>query len=112
MITGDEWGHDPSVHGMRRVFGRMESLHRDLLKRLNLSPLDERLRRCRELSRNLFEKTWPLAQRKRLTQTEEDAANLYLHCFVTILNWEKIKVSDDVFSGEKKILQFMSENFR
>ena len=107
--THDEWGHDPAVQGTRRVFARMETLQRDLLERLNLSPLDERLRRYRELSRNLFEKAWPLAQRKGLTQSEEDAASLYLHCFVTILNWEKIKVPEDVFSGEKKIAQFMSE---
>ncbi len=108
----DEWRHDPTVQGMRRVFARMERLQRDLLDRLNLSPFDERLRRCRELSRNLFEKAWPLAQRKGLTRTEEDAASLYLHCFVMILNWEKIRVPEDVFSGEKKIVQFMSENFR
>ncbi len=108
----DEWGHDPAVQGMRRVFSRMESLQRDLLERLNLSPLDERLRRCRELSRNLFEKAWSLAQRKGLTRTEEDAACLYLHCLVTMLNWEKIRVPQDVFSGDEKIVQFMSENFR
>ncbi len=108
----DEWGHDPAVQGMRRIFARMESLQRELLKRLNLSPLDERLRRCRELSLNLFEKAWPLAQRKGLTRTEEDAASLYLHCFVTILNWEKIRVPEDVFPGGKMIAQFMKENFR
>ena len=108
----DEWGHDPAVQEMRRVFAQMERLQWDLLERLNLSPLDERLRRCRELSRNLFEKAWPLAQRKGLTQSEEDAASLYLHCFVTILDWEKIRVPEDVFSRQKKIVQFMSENFR
>jgi hypothetical protein len=112
MIVEDEWGHDPAVQGMRRVFGRMESLQRDLLERLNLSPLDERLRRCRELSRNLFEKAWPLAQQKSLVHNEQDAASLYLHCFVMILSWEKIKVPEDIFSGEKKITQFLSENFR
>ncbi len=108
----DEWGQDPAVQGMRRVFARMESLQRDLLERLNLSLLDERLRRCRELSRNLFEKAWPLAQRKGLTRTEGDTASLYLHCLVTILNWEKVTVPEDVFSGEKKITLFMKENFR
>ena len=110
--TNDEWGHDPAVQGMRRVFARMESLQVDLLERLNLSPFDERLRRCRELSRNLFEKAWPLAQQSGLTRTEEDAASLYLHCFVTILNWEKMRVPEDIFPGKKKITQFMSENFR
>ena len=112
MSYQDDWGHDPSVQMMRRAFARMEGLQGDLLKRLKLSPLDERLRRIRELARNLFEKAWPMTQRKGLTHSEEDAAILYVHCFVRMLNWEKIKVPDDVFSGEKKITQFLSENFR
>jgi hypothetical protein len=112
MSYQDEWGHDPSVKLMRGTFARMESLQRDLLERLKLSPLDERLRRSRELARNLFEKAWPMAQRKGLTRSEEDAAILYVHCFVRMLNWEKVKVPEDVFSGEKKIAQFLSENFR
>ncbi len=112
MMIDDEWGHDPSVQRMRRVFGQMETLQRELLERLKLSPLDERLRRCRELSRNLFEKAWPLAQRKGLTHSEEDTAILYVHCFVRMLNREKIKVPEDIFFGEKKIIQFLSENFR
>jgi hypothetical protein len=112
MSYQDEWGHDPSVKMMRRTFARMENLQSDLLERLKLSPLDERLRRIRELARNLFEKAWPMAQRKELTHSEEDAAILYVHCFVRMLNWGKIKVPEDVFSGEKKITQFLSENFR
>lgn len=112
MTVQDEWGHDPSVQMMRRVLGQMEGNQRNLLERLNLSPLDERLRRVRELARNLFEQAWPQAQRKGLTQNEEDAANLYLHCFVKMLNWEGIKVPSDLFSGDQKIFQFLSEKFR
>lgn len=112
MVPQDDWGRDPSVQRMRRVFARMEILHKELIGRLNLSPLDERLRRVRELSRNLFEQAWPLAERKGLTQNEEDAATLYLHCFVKILNWEGIKTPSDLFSGDEKILRFLSEKFR
>jgi hypothetical protein len=112
MVPQDDWGRDPSVQRMRRVFARMEESQRDLLERLKLSPLDERLRRVRELARNLFERAWPLAERKGLTQSEEDAATLYLHCFVKILNWERIKTPYDLFSGDEKILRFLSEKFR
>jgi hypothetical protein len=112
MGLQDDWGRDPAVQRMRRIFARMEESQRDLLERLKLSPLDERLRRVRELARDLFERAWPLAERKGLTQSEEDAATLYLHCFVKILNWEGIKTPSDLFSGDEKILRFLSEKFR
>ena len=112
MSFHDEWGRDPSVQMMRRVFAQMEVVQKDLLERLKISPLDERLRRVRELARNLFEQAWPQAQRKGLAQNEEDAANLYLHCFVKMLDWEGIKTPSDLFSGDPKILQFLSEKFR
>ena len=112
MFSQDEWGHDPSVQMMRRVFAQMEGTQKDLLECLKLSPLDERLRRVRELARNLFEQAWPRAQQKGLTQNEEDAAKLYLHCLVKMLNWEGIKTPSDLFLGDQKILQFLSEKFR
>jgi hypothetical protein len=112
MVPQNDWGNDLSVQRMRRVFVRMEESQRDLLERLKLSPLDERLRRVRELARDLFERAWPLAERKGLTQNEEDAATLYLHCFVKILNWEEIKTPSSLFSGDEKILRFLSEKFR
>jgi hypothetical protein len=108
----DEWGHDPSVRMMRRIFARMEESQEDLLKRLKLSPLDGRLRRVRESARHLFEQAWPEGQRKGLTRKEEDAATLYLHCFVRMLNREGIKVPPESFLGSQIILDFLSEKFR
>jgi len=112
MSSYDEWGQDPSVQKMRRIFAYMEKYQEDLVERLKLSPLDERLRRVRELTRNLFEQAWPLAQRKGMTPNEEDVASLYLHCFVKMLTWEGIKIPSDLFAGDQKILQLLSEEFR
>ncbi len=112
MSTYDEWGQDPSVQKMRRIFAHMEKYQEDLIERLNLSPLDERLRRVRELTRHLFEQAWPLAQRKGLTPNEEDVASLYLHCFVKMLNWEGVKVHSYLFLGDQKIHQFLNEKLR
>ena len=53
-----------------------------------------------------------MAERKGLTQNEEDAATLYLHCFVKILNWDGIKIPSNLFSGDEKILRFLSEKFQ
>jgi len=112
MPNRDEWGRDPAVQRMRRVFAQMEKFQQDLIERLKLSPLDERLRRVRELACHLFEQAWPLAQRKGLTQNEADIANLYLHCLVKMLNGEGIKTPSDMFLGDQKIFQFLSEKFR
>ena len=108
----DEWGLDPSVQTMRRIFARMEEAQKDFLESLKLSALDGRLRRVRESACQLFERAWPQAQRKGLTRREEDAATLFLHCFVKVLNQEGIKVPPESFSGNQKILEFLSEKFR
>ncbi len=105
----DEWGHDPSVQMMRRIFARMEESQEELLESLKLSPLDGRLRRIRESARHLFEQAWPQAERRGLTQREEGAATLYLHCFVRMLNREGIKVLPGSFSENQKILEFLGE---
>ncbi len=97
---------------MRRIFDRIENLQHEALQRAGISRFDERLRRVRQMSRNLFERAWPLAQRKGLTSTERDAATLYIHCLMRILNWEKMAVSDAIFKADKKITQFITENFR
>ena len=111
MSSYDEWGQDPSVQKMRRIFAYMEKYQEDLVERLKLSPLDERLRRVRELTRNLFELAWPLAQRKGVTPNEEDVASLYLHCFVKMLNWEGMEIPSHLCLGDQKIHQFLSEKF-
>lgn len=112
MPDRDEWGLDPSVQGMRRLFGRMEILQKDLLDRSRVSPFDERLGRARVSARHLFEQAWPQAQRKGLIRNEEAIVSLYIHCFVKTLSREKIMIPGDVFSGDEKIFQFISETFR
>ncbi len=108
----DAWARDPSVQMMRRVFHRMEMLQKELLGRTGISPFDERLRRVRQISRDFFEKLWPLAQRGGLTRNEKDAATLYVHCLAAILRWERIEVSAEAFTEDKQMSQFIKENSR
>ena len=108
----DDWGHDPSVQMMRRVFAGMERAQKELLMGLKLSPLDGRLRRVRESALDLFEQAWPRAQRKGLTQAEEDAVALYLHCLVAMLTRARIEVPPGSFPENQKIVDFLSGNFR
>ncbi len=61
MPFEDEWGHDPSVQSMRRVFSWMEEAQQELLGHLDISLFDKRLRnvrgereRCRPFLSPLF----------------------------------------------------------
>ena len=95
MTIQDDWGHDPSVQSMRRIFARMEAAQKELLGRLNISPLDTRLRRWREEAQVLFERTWPLASRKGIAESEDDASSLYVHCLARTLHLNGIEVPNE-----------------
>jgi hypothetical protein len=104
----DDWGHDPSVQSMRRIFARMEATQKNLLGCLNISPLDTRLRHWREEAQLLFEQTWPLASRKGITRSEDDAALLYLHCLARILRLGGVEVTNEALPFNEKILGFLN----
>ncbi len=84
MNNSNDWGSDPSVRAMRRLFGRMESGQKELLQRLEISPHDGRLRACREDARDLFERVLSRSAAGR-GQNEGDAAALYTHCLIRAL---------------------------
>jgi len=91
-MDSDDFGCDPAVASMRRVFARMETLQQDMLKAAALPSLDRRLRVWREQALQLFEQAWARAGRRGLTRTEEEAAILYSHCLAHILERGRIPV--------------------
>ncbi len=109
MSERDDWGHDPSVQSMRRVFGRMEKAQKELLGSLNISPFDPKLRRRREEARTLFERAWPLAARRGVVVSEEDAVSLYAHCLARTLHSDGIEVPSEALPGDERIIKFLSE---
>ncbi len=109
MTFQDEWGHDPSVQMMRGVFAQMEVFQKDLLKRLKISPFDNRLRVGREGVRDLFERVWPLAARKGITRSEEDAAILYVYCLAKFLKQNEIEILPGVLPDNERISKFVDE---
>ena len=109
MPFEDEWGHDPSVQSMRRVFSFMEEAQRELLSCLNISFLDPRLRRSREQAFELFERTWSKAVRKGMTG-EKDAAPLYLHCLAQTLRLAGVEVSEELLPRDEKIIHFLKKD--
>jgi len=109
MPLHDEWGHDPSVQSMRRVFSHMEKAQNELLRILKISSFDQRLRRGCEQARKLFERVWPLAARKGIAESEEDAALLYVHCLANVLSLNGISVPSEVLPQHEKISSFLKE---
>ena len=105
----DEWGQDPSVQSMRRVFAFMEEAQAQLLRDLNISFFDQRLGRGRQQALELFEKTWPLAIKKGIITSEKDAAPFYLHCLVQALKTVRIEVPNEFLPKDEKIIRFLQK---
>jgi len=105
----DEWGHDPSVQSMRRVFSLMEAAQEELLRHLNISPFDQRLRRSREQALKLFEQAWPLAVRQGIIGNEKEAAPLYLHCLARALSSASVEVPKELLPINEKIIRFLQK---
>ena len=105
----DEWGHDPSVQSMRRVFSYMEKAQQELLGRSNISFFDKRLRSIREKALELFEQVWPLAVRKGMITSEKDAAPFYVHCLARALGSAGVEVPEELLPGDEKMIHFLKE---
>jgi len=85
MMTSDEFGEDPAVQMMRRVFKGMEKVQERLIERSGLSPFDERLREVRELVLRAFEQAWAGRAGQGVSLNENDYAHVYEACFLKIL---------------------------
>jgi len=105
----DEWGRDASVQNMRRVFSFMEEAQQQLLKELNISLFDQRLRRSRQEALQRFEQTWPFAIKKGIITSEKDAASFYLHCLAQALKLERIEVPNELLPKDEKIIRFLQK---
>jgi hypothetical protein len=109
MPPRDEWGHDPSVQNMRRVFSLMEEAQQELLRRLNISLFDPRLRLSREKSLELFEQARPLAIKQGIILNEKDTAPLYIHCLARALGSLGVEVPNGLLPGDEKIIDFLQK---
>ncbi|OGQ07707.1 MAG: hypothetical protein A2026_02895 [Deltaproteobacteria bacterium RBG_19FT_COMBO_46_12] len=105
----DEWGHDPSVQSLRRVFSYMEKAQHELLMDLNISLFDNRLRSVREQALELFERVWSMAVRQGIIGDEREAAPFYIHCLVRALSSVGVEVPKDMLPRDEKIIRFLKE---
>jgi hypothetical protein len=108
-MDSDEFGRDPAVCRMRRVFAQMEKLQRKLIEAASLPPLDRRLRVWREQALQLFEQAWARAGRRSLAKTEEEAALLYTLCLAHILERGRITLPATVLPRHEALEQVIRE---
>ena len=109
ISNGDDWGRDPSVRVMRQVFHRAEIAQKELLAKLRISPFNPRLRGWREGALELFEQAWNKASREGLFVGEEDAAVLYVQCFLRILVKDGVAGAPEVISENGRIKRLLEE---
>lgn len=109
MNHRDEWGKDPSVHMMRKVFIRMEESYRDMLEQSGISFFDRRLGKVREAARDLFERTWPLASGRGAEPFEEGAARVYDFCLAHSLNMAGIEVAEESLPHDEHLKALIGE---
>jgi hypothetical protein len=109
-MSEDEWGRDPSVRLLRRIFSHIEREQKGLLNHLQISPLDSRLRPWREATLRFFEKAWDAAGRQGVAWDERRTALLYLEALASTLRSNGIDVPAGWIPYDEKITRFLREN--
>lgn len=112
MATTEDWGKDPTVQAMRRVFHAMEEAQKVFLERLDVSPLDPRLRSWRERARVAFESAWSKAARLGNFFGQREAAALYLHCLGKILEADGIDIPRELRAPDQELDTLFKEKRR
>jgi hypothetical protein len=105
----DEFGRDPAVQNMRRVFASMETVQQKLFQAAALPPLDRRLRVWREQALQLFEQAWARAGRQGLAKTEDEIVMLYAHCLMRILERGRASVPARVIARNEAFEQIIQD---
>ena len=105
----DDFGHDPSVQMMRKIFSSMEKAQWDMLEKMKISAFDDRLRSIRKTALNLFEKAFPLAVSKGMDLDEKTSAVLYVFCLAQSIKPVGIDVPDIFLPDDKPIEELVTE---
>jgi hypothetical protein len=79
MTDMDEWGKDPSVQFMRKVFKEMERAQHEVLTQLDITPYDLRISRWRDQALAVLERAWGAADRMGINMDEHTASLIYKH---------------------------------
>jgi hypothetical protein len=112
MLDRDEWGKDPSVRIMRKVFKEIEMAQYEFLRQLDVPPYDHRLKGWREGALALFENGWDVAHRRGVILDEKIASAFYIHCLAKVIDSEGNDITKSMLpkieSGEKLFKEILS----
>ena len=99
----DDWGRNPEVRRMRRVFREMESGQESFLNATGISPFDARLRLWRDKARLLFERLWPRAASHGIMDEEGRIGRLYFHCLGRTMRDDGFPVPEGLLPEDREI---------
>ena len=107
----DEWGQDPGVQAMRKVFSGMETALEQILQELAISPYDRRIRGWLDTALPKFEEAWHLARQMGVRMNENDAPIVYAHCLTKAIAAAGIDIPDGILPSEENVQKLVSEVF-
>lgn len=111
MMNMDEWGRDPSVQVMRKVFKAMERSLQEILERLDISPYDYRVRAWLEETLAKFERSWGVAHQMRMPMDEKMAPAVYARCLAKVIGSEGIDIPPDLLPQQNEAERLVREVF-
>ncbi|MGD0228734.1 MAG: hypothetical protein ABSC19_00045 [Syntrophorhabdales bacterium] len=103
----DDWGRDPSVQSLRRIFKAVEAKQGRLLEGLDIRRFDKRLGQWRKMTLHLFEERWTDAARSGVRLEENDVADLYLHCLAKTLATRGMVVPREAFPANPAVARLL-----
>ena len=109
MAPVDDWGKDPSVRNMRRIFKEIEEEQNRLLVHLDISPYDPRIRAWRERTLEIFEKVWTAMTHRGMIVDEKRASALYVHCLARVMASEGEEVPDGLLPMKEEGERILEE---
>jgi hypothetical protein len=107
----DEWGRDPSVQAMRKVFKGMERSLAEILRGLDIAPYDHRIRAWQENALAVFERSWGIANQMGIQMNERIAPDVYAHCLAKVIGSEGIEIPDGLLPEGKEAIELVHEVF-
>jgi hypothetical protein len=109
MSDMDDWGKDPAVRAMRKVFKEMEDSQGIFFRRLGIGHYDTRIRHWRETALVQFERAFSHASRAGVLTNEKTASEIYLHCLARIMRSEGIDIQDAFLPDSIGIEEILKE---
>ena len=112
MMDMDEWGRDPSVRAMRKVFKGMEESLEEILGQLKIAPYDPRIRGWLEMALAKFETSWSVANQMGISMNAKIAPAIYVHCLARVMGSEGIEIPEGILPEEQDTARLIHEVFK